>query len=439
MTDDEATAFPDTPAGRAVVWFLRHAATNGRDLTIEEIVEHMRFEPPWTPEDSLERFREGAPQDRRIIEIRSPSASEVEYFEVDPAGRRWRALCRVEDAPPHRITFFEFRADLGPGVELRQATAEDTAKLAEVERQAPIIAGDLRSTYDRGDDFLSFARLMEENVFYVVEKDGELLGLYGAATHTVRSDGKLHRAMLAHHLRIPAAQEKKGYFSALNMRLFDHYTEIYGPWWKGGWYPYGYVLLANVAGMRLGAPGSWSVGALRALLDCEALAGEDHGAVAAPDDAGRIAGIINACHDTQAMFVPYTVESLTARMDRAPDLYTWSDVLVGDGAVVGVWPSGLRVITEGEGVRREAVRASMLDHGFVPGAEDEFERIIRAWGGRLLDAGHTELSFITSEPSPAYPILERLAFQMDAFDFKMAIPEPEDAKTNGLYVDPIYF
>jgi hypothetical protein len=311
--------------------------------------------------------------------------------------------------------------------------------MAEIERAAPIVLGDVSVTYDRGDDFLKFTRLMEENVFYVIEKDGEILGLYGCASHVVRSAGVDHRAMLFHHLRIPANQEKRGYFSALNMQLFDHYAEIYEVWWKGGWFPYGYIALANTAAMRLGAPGSWSLGPLRASLDCEALAGADHGSVARPQDADVIAETINRCHDREAMFVPYTAESLTTRLERAPDLYSWDKLLVGDNAVLGVWPSGLRVKTRTKDERREAIRASVLDHGFAPGADDEFERLIRSWCAKLVELGHTELSILTSEPSPNYPMLKRLAFQVDAFDFKMAIPEPDDAKTAGLYVDPIYF
>jgi hypothetical protein len=158
-----------------------------------------------------------------------------------------------------------------------------------------------------------------------------------------------------------------------------------------------------------------------------------------PEDAAAIADIINRCHDKEEMFLPYTAESLTARLERAPDLYTSGNLLVGDGAVIGVWPSGPRVTTEIGGDRREAVRASVLDHGFLPGAEDEFERLIRSWCGKLVELGSTELSFLTSEGSPTYPLLKRLAFDMDAFDFKMTIKEPADAAANGLYVDPIYF
>jgi len=439
--DEQITSFPDTPAGRAATWFVRHAGTQGRDLTVAEIAEHMLFEPPWIPENSLERFKEGPPDpSRKVIETNSISPHELEFFEVDGAGRRWRGLFRVEESSPYRIIFLEFRADLGPGVTLRLAHPDDSSAMAAVERAAPIVTGETKCTYDRGDDFLAFTRLMEENAFYVVEKDDEILGLYGAASHIVRCAGVEHRAMLFHHLRIPTAQEKRGYFSAINMRLFDHYAETYGPWWKeNAWAPYGYIQLANTAALRLGAPGSWTFGPIRLLLDCASLAGDEHGAVAGEHDADRIVGIVNACHDGQAMFRPYTVESLTERLERAPDLYSWAYLLLGEEAVLGVWPSGLRVTTERGDSRHEVVRASTLDHAFVPGAEKEFERLIRSSCARLLKQGSTELSIITSEPSPGYALLRSLAFEAEPFDFKMSIPEPPDASAKGLYVDAIYF
>ena len=441
-TVDEAAThdFPDTPAAQAAAWFLRHAATQGRDLTLEEVAEHMHFDPPWTAEDSLRRFREETRDDSRKIDAtNSVSPYEFEYFETDSRSRRWRALVRVTEEAPHRITLLEWRADLGPGVIMREATPADTAAMAEIERQAPIVSGDVSHIYDRGDDFLSFTRLMEENVCFVVEKDGEILGLYACAAHSVRCEGEDKRAMLFHHLRVPAAQEKRGFFSALNMRIFDHYAESYGPWWKGDWFPYAYMQVTNAAAQRLGGPGSWSFGPFRALLDCESLAGEECGTIATPQDAERIVDVINACHDQEVMYVPYTVETLTERLERAPDLYTWDDFLVDDGAVIGVWASGLRVTTRNGDDERVSVRASVLDHGFVPGGDEAFERLIRSWCRKLADSGHTELSFITSEGSPTYALLERLAFQMDPFDYKQAIPEPEDAKSRGLYVDPVYF
>ena len=39
----------------------------------------------------------------------------------------------------------------------------------------------------------------------------------------------------------------------------------------------------------------------------------------------------------------------------------------------------------------------LRDHGFLPGAEDEFERLLRAWCGELEERGFTRLVTFSSE------------------------------------------
>lgn len=46
----------------------------------------------------------------------------------------------------------------------------------------------------------------------------------------------------------------------------------------------------------------------------------------------------------------------------------------------------------------------------------------------------------TSEGSPTYPVLERLARDREPFYFwSFDIEEPPDAAERGFYVDPVYF
>jgi hypothetical protein len=54
-------------------------------------------------------------------------------------------------------------------------------------------------------------------------------------------------------------------------------------------------------------------------------------------------------------------------------------------------------------------------------------------------AENSELAIYTSEGSPNYPVVSRLAGQIGVFDFRMGVAEPEGAAQRGLYVDPIYF
>lgn len=424
---------PDTPVGRQAAWFFRHSEANGRDLTVEEIAEHMRFPEPWTPERGLERFREPeAAIQVNGVEERSPYALAVHLLYEDQPDKPWVAKFRVDEEPPHLITWLQFVRDVGAGVVIREATAADQPILADLERRSPLTVGAVSITYDRGDDFFAFARLMEDNINLVAEEDGKIVGLFSGALHTVIVGGEEYQAMLMHHLRIPPDQQKKGLYSALNVSVFQAFEGRQNA-------PYAYTAVDNAAATRLRGPGSWSFPAHRALLPCEGLSGGPFGAPAKPQDASRIVEVLNTCHQSEEMHVPYTVESFTARLERAPDLYSWEQVWLTDRAVVGVWPAGLRVVREEDGRRTETVRATVLDYGFLPGAEAEFEQLLRVWCGWLSQHGHSELSVLTSEGSPNYPILAKLASQMDAYLFRMGAPEPEGAAQRGLYVDGIYF
>ncbi len=273
---------------------------------------------------------------------------------------------------------------------------------------------------------------MEDNFNLVAEEDGEIVGFFCGALHRVIVGGQEYHAMLMHHLRIPPEQQKKGLYSALNVRVFQAFEGRQDA-------PYAYTAVDNAAATRLRGPDSWSFPARRALLPCESLAGSPVGAPATPEDAGRIVEILNSCHGGEEMYVPYTVESLTARLERAPDLYSWEQVWLTERAAVGVWPAGLRVAREENGHRTETVRATVLDYGFLPGGEGEFEQLLRAWCAWLARNGTSELSVLTSAGSPNFPILSKLAPEMDAYLFRMGAPEPEGAAQRGLYVDGIYF
>ena len=140
--------------------------------------------------------------------------------------------------------------------------------------------------------------------------------------------------------------------------------------------------------------------------------------------------------------MPYTVESVTARLERACELYSWDKVWMTDGAIVGVWPAGesLRVVSEGKGVRTESLRGVVLDYAFRPGAEGEFETLLRAWCGRIQESGMDTMSIFTSPSSPGVEILRSLAREVEPFNmWTPGIAEPPGTQEHGLYVDPIYF
>jgi hypothetical protein len=204
------------------------------------------------------------------------------------------------------------------------------------------------------------------------------------------------------------------------------------------------VAWRNLAEERGAPPGVWrGHAALRAYLDTAELAGADAGRQATPADTERIVEILNTCHGREEFYFPYTPASLTLRLSRDPSLYSWDRLLVGDGAVLGVWPAGreLRVITTRDGQTTEWRPGYVLDYGFVPGAEAEFERLLRAACGKLASEGLDRLSIFTSEGSASYPVLRAMTddFERLLITTSPPIPEPEDITERGLYVDHVYF
>jgi hypothetical protein len=166
------------------------------------------------------------------------------------------------------------------------------------------------------------------------------------------------------------------------------------------------------------------------------------GRAAVPSDAERIADLLNSTHGHEEMFLPYDRDSLCARLERAPDLYSWQRVRLTDNAVVGVWPSGpqVRVVRETNGRVAESRHGLVLDYGYARGAEQEFEQLLRFWSDWLAAHDHTHLSIFTSEPSPSYPIIAKLADQLEPFDlWTSPVSEPDAAIAHGVYADQVYF
>ena len=426
-------ALPDSPAGRQAEWFLRHTRTRGRDLTDEEIREHQAFNETFTAEDSLARFREADDRPFRIGWVKAPSPHSVEIHLDYGDDRPFNLTVEVEESPPHLINWIFFARAIPEDIVIRPADDSDGSALNGLEVRAPMQLGDgTLLTYDRGSDFLGFGRLMATNICFVAERDRQLLGLACGASHRVRIGGREHSVMLLHHLRVPVEHRKGGIFSSLNNHVF---AAFHGR--TDG--AYGYTSLDNPEAMRIGGPGTWSVTVYRMVLECSALAGPAHGRTATAADAGLVADILNRAHDAEEAYLPHTAASFTERMQRAPELYTWDHVLVGDSAVLGVWPAGIRLTTEHEGQRRQSTRAVVLDHGFAPGAEEEQVALLRSWASRLAELGHTEMTLVTSEASPAYGVVAPLAAKRDPFAFRMAVPEPEGTADRGVYVDAVYF
>ena len=436
---------PDSPAGRQLAWYLERVSSGGEGASEAELdarcALNMSVRAPFPyRHEVLTGGWKRCSQSYGDFKLESvEQASDFHLTVLQTTGdKKWRLTLEVEDREPHRIKAISRDRILDFEVVSREATLADAAVLADIERRCPIVLSDgVTMTIDRGDDYFAFTRLMDDFLVALGFVDGKPAGVNVAALHTVRVGGRDYRIHAFAHLRILPEHQKKGLWGAIN-RVFD---EKYPEGSSDG--STAYPSVDNAAMLRgfAGAP-RWSIHQIRAQLPCASLAGPQMGRPATPGDASGIVEILNATHQSDEMYLPYTVESFRARVERSPRDYCWERIRLTDRAVVGVWPAGdtVRFIIESKGERLESRRGLALDWGFVSGAEDEFEALIRAQCGWLADRGLDRLSLFTSESSAGCERVRALASELERYVvISFGIPEPPGAASRGLYVDPIYF
>lgn len=436
---------PDNPAGRQLAWYFERIVSAGEGASEAELDARcalsmsVRAPFPYRHEVLTGGWKRCSQSygDFRVASVEQVSDFHLTVIQTS-GDKKWRLSIEVEDREPHRITALSRERILDFEVESREATLADAAVLADIERRCPIVLGDgVTMTIERGDDYFAFTRLMDDFLVALGFVDGKPAGVNVAALHTVRVGGRDYRIHAFAHLRILPEHQKKGLWGAIN-RVFD---EKYPEGSSDG--STAYPSVDNAAMLR-GFAGSprWSTHQIRAQLPCVSLAGPEVGQTATPRDASRIVEILNATHECDEMYLPYSVDSFSARVERSPRDYSWERVRMTDRAVVGVWPAGdtVRFIIESQGERIESRRGLALDWGFLPGAEDEFEALLRAQCGWLSNRGLDQLSVFTSEASAGYSRVRALASELERFVvISFGIPEPAGAAARGLYVDPVYF
>ncbi len=434
---------PQTPAGAWLAWWISMLNSGGAGAQASDWDRYSaavkaRVSEPLTAETMRANWQANL---GRLGEVTQVAIEKDEPFAVVAAvktakDRRWVVGIDVEPEPPHRMSRFEIERRHDFQLGFREATVEDAAILADIERRCPIVMGDVSVHFDRGDDYMAATRLMEDCSIGLASVDGAPAAVSCGAEHVVRVGGVLKKMITVSHLRVLPEHQRKGLWGAANKVLDKYRDRTDGS--------NAYISVDNL-GMQhgfAGTPNKWPQVVHRIPLDCAALAGPTAGRRATPADAGEIVERLNAFHDAEEMFVPYTAESWSARLSRAPDLYAWDRVWLTERAVVGAWAFGdaLRAITETGGVRTVSRSGVVLDYAFEPGAEAEFELLLRAWCGQLAGEGFDTLVIYSSPASPGASLLERLGRDTERFFmWTPGIAVPEGAENRGLYVDAPYF
>lgn len=359
--------------------------------------------------------------------------------------------------------------DLPEGFDIRFARPEDNEDLVALSRVSAIRVGDAKVVVDPGDDYFAAFRLMDEWTAVVVTHHGRVVGVQCGCSFpgTYGPDAEPARISQMIHTRFDPEYTRMGLWSHLNNRMLAAGRERAASFERGEGRAIAsdealsvdveddtpppsklvgvaYVHRDNERMRQLYSRRSvWSDQPYRVTIACDTSDAEAPGSSAATArDASDIAAILNATHNGQELYAPYTPRSLARRLERAPDLYSWNDVTRTDGAVVGVWHSPeVRIRTEADGTTvTRSRRALVLDDGFLPGAEDEYRSLIRVAAARAGAAGFDHLSIFTTDRSPTSKILRRLAETIEPYEVIVPfVDEPEGVAERGVYVDQAYF
>ena len=434
---------PDTPAGRQLAWWATMQARDGEGVRQSDLDRYgaaflQRVSGELTAERLAEIFRNDGARMGAFVELSLESASDLAIVALARTSkdRKLKISLTVEPDPPHRIDEFRFERQHDFKLEVREAGPEDALIVADIERRCPIVMGDTSVWFDRGEDYFAFARLLEDCTVGIASVDGVPAAVSCGAERVVRVGGELKRMIVVSHLRVLPEHQRKGLWGAANSALNKYWDHVDGS--------QAYIAVDNL-GMQhgfQGTPDKWGQIVQRVELDCAALAGPMTGRPATSADAVEIAERLNTFHGAEELYVPHMAESFAARVERAPDLYGWDKIWLTDGALVGVWPAGgaLRTVTDVGGAQTVSTPAVVMDYAFAPGAEAEFEALLKAWCGALAAQGIDTLIIYTSPGSPGSALITGLGRATGAFfTWTPGIPPPADSGRRGLYTDAAYF
>lgn len=319
-----------------------------------------------------------------------------------------------------------------PGVEIRSAVDVDGPAIAELMRRTPIVAGSRSITIDPGPDYLAALALTPDRVVSVAERDGELIGVHGAAIHSGRLRGESILFAYLRHTRIAPEAQGIGLFSTLAGAIWGDV----GPRPVEGW---SLIAVDNEHMLKM-LPEfmrRWPVQGLRLELDCAALADAGPLPFASTGDAERVAELRAGCHGTAELWDDLDAGGVRTRVEQAPGLYGWDRVALGERAVVAVGRLPAVVTMDADGERSVRTEATAYDVAAEEGGEAELVSLLRRWCAALRDEGVSDLVVLTTTISPLRPVLEPLARSSLVFAVNLGGDPPPGVERRGVHLDPV--
>lgn len=389
--------------------------------------------PPWSRQylrtSPLSGARLTTIRAQALTEIRS-DGDELQIGLRDPRGNPWLVRLRFDH---DTIVSAAYGWPLPAEFDLRPCTAEQASQLAEVERDAPVTYADGSVLQIFRPRLRDLYRLQEDHRMAVIAREGRAVAARAWALRTVELGGRQHCLGTSQIARVlPAVR------GANLMRAFCLWETEAVEMCLTAWLAYIDVGNLAPAASFQSSPFEWRRRVLELTFDCSAIARPTPCRYARPDDADLLARWANLAHGGEALYPLQDASCILRRMERAPDVYSWRDVLIGQGAALGVWAclDESEFQQTGHAARRRRL-AIALDHGWRDEAgADEMAALIGAQAHRVLPLGATHLQLYTYPGSPLALRLEGAAQQATLVAVQSDLAEPGELK--GIYSDPLY-
>ena len=328
---------------------------------------------------------------------------------------------------------------------IREATRADNDALIDLERRSPLLLGETTLIFDRSPNFFARDELMEHSRMLVAEKDGCPAGVMSAAWYDTLVGGKPVRVVYVHHGRVAIEHQRSGVAPALAVALFERLLT------KADLF-YWYVVPENKVSLGLilrAAPDRWArdPACQHFLLEPQPGGPKVGLTPARPEQATELCALINRTHGGRDLFLPYTEESLAARLSRSAD-YGWPQLFARERggravAMAGLWDLGatLKLIrTDREGKETTTRPSVILDYGFEEDAEREMARLLDDIGKLAAAQGRQELWMAIDRESRLYDVMSGRPHSVTSVWGLNIIPgAPLPGRTATPYLDLVYW
>jgi hypothetical protein len=321
-------------------------------------------------------------------------------------------------------------SELADGYTVRLMESKDLQTVEGMNQVARIQVNEGTCSIDRKGTTKAYINLLEDNLVAVVEDvRGEVISVGAAAYAGVKVDGKHYFLQYTNHFRTHHDHGGHKLMRAIMSKVcVPKYEKIDGTL---------FVINGGNEHMLTRAPSVWATGGLRAVFDCAEIASQPLGQPAMPDDSDEVIDLLNTTHKDLELYLPYSANTLNARLQRCPEAYSWQNMKRTENAVLGTWFSGEERHYDMPDHSWTETRGLILDHGANAEGYGELEALIRSAAGEALAQGISHLTLFTSDHSPAFPMISNLASHLEPYRVNCSIPEPEQTKERGIYIDPI--